>query len=427
MDIFSFQESRRYSCYRYAFFIYLLTFVGGFYFTLLPSSRHSALIRGGLLIILLIFCAEYITQRRLGVAYLTGKMSVWHENIALPGKLLFASLTSLFVYFIVQSALYEDFDSVRRVAVVWFFLIFVAFSMLNLRFDIRWLIYPVAVLGVFFSFVYGLRFFSKENMVFANPLRDATSGLSWFGSYENTIIAALFWSVLLLALAWAYAESKARLILLLYYVASCVALLAIYHTAARTAWVASMCGICGLFVFSNYHKKRKLLYFVIPAILIATAYMFFQPEAILRQGLTYRDNIWIEHLTRLEGYGDWVFGKGLGALEAFVKLPGGSLAIHSHSIYVETLYAGGLTAVTLLLIVLGLTAYCLFDKEIKFRGKGFVGALLAGGSLAMIFDFNGLFGTPNLVWLWLWLPMAVLLAGALGAYAEPCVNENLSR
>lgn len=410
MSIPAYTTYNKYFFYRIALFIYLLVFIAGFYFIQLPSSRHSALVRGGILVMLCIFILEFLLRKPQGKKSLL-RLSKQLTRLVFPGKLLLGSFLALFLYFIIRSGISGDWDAVRRVITVMLFLLCVAFSISTLNFDMRWLITAVATLSVFFSANYVREFFEKQQDFLLNPVRTPFSGLDWYASYENTIIAALYWSVLLLALIWMYMYSSKKIITVLCFMASAILLLAIYHTAARTAWVASIFGLCGLFVLAGYHQRRKMLAIFIPATLIAVTYTILQPQAILRNGLTYRDYIWKEHLALLEGQIDWFFGRGIGALESFVKLPSGQLAIHPHSIYVETLYTGGGVAIALFLVLQIAIAYCLYSRQVCFTGKSFVGGLLVGGGLAMIFDFNGLFGSPNLVWLWLWLPLAVLLAG----------------
>lgn len=369
--------------------------------------------RGGLLLIGLVFIAEFILLHGWRPLFRLDGLRAKIDTLPRRGFFLLAGLILLFSWFCLRSAVDADWDSVRRVVMVSLFLFGTAFALLKLRFDVTYLIYFVALLGLVFAAVYSISLVGSEGSFTANPIRSASSGLQWFSSYENTIIAALFWSILFLSQTWVYTQKTRKIITLLCLVASCILLLAIFHTAARTAWVACGFGLFTFFVVSNHFQRRRLLFFLVPTILIAGSYALIRPQAILREGLTYRDIIWKEHVARLQGGADWFFGKGLGALESFVKLPGGQLAVHPHSIYVETLYTGGLMAVGLLLLVQVTVAYCLYDRRISFRGKGFVAAVLVGGSFAMFFDFNGLFDTPNLMWLWLWLPLAVLLAGTL--------------
>lgn len=417
---------RRYLYYHHVLLAYLLVFVAGFYFTSLPSSRHSAFVRGGLLLIMLVSAIEFLVHWRRNANEVFRDLGAWIRCTARPAKFLGAGLAVLLFYYMLQSCFYGDWSSARRVFTVGMFLLCVAMAVLKLDFRVGSILYPVAMLGMFFALSYGISIFDRQIHDVGGPFRDATSGLSWFASYTNTIVAGLFWSPLALALIWAYAQSRKKVPRLLYFVSGCVVLFAIYHTAARTAWIATMLGVASLFYYMDRKARTSLLFLIIPSTLVIIPYTLLYPEAIVRKGLTYRDHIWVEHVARLESWKDWVFGKGMGAIEPFVKLPGGSLAIHPHSIYIETLYTGGLVAVFLLFFVLITALYCLLDRKLCFKGKEFVGPLLVGAIVAMAVDFNDLFGTPNLVWLWFWFPMAVLLAGTLKPKAH-CSPELLDR
>lgn len=403
----------RFQCYQYILLLYLLVFVAGFYFSGLPSSRHSAFIRGGLLLILIVAAVEGLLCWRQDAEALARELRTSLRCIPGSGKLLAGGLAALFGYYMLQSGFYGDWDSVRRVLAVAVFLLCVAFAVLWLDFDARRLVYLVSILGVLFALCYDVNTFDSRSQIFTSPFRDATSGIEWFASYKNTIIAGLYWSLLALALIWAYTKSRQCGLRLLYLISGCVVLFAVYHTAARTAWVATMFGVASLFLYMDREARLRLLLLIVPSALSATLYSLLRPEAIMRKGLTYRDDIWVEHIRRLESKWDWVFGKGIATLEPFFKLPSGKLAIHPHSIYIESLYTGGLVALALLFFVLVMVLYCLLDRSVDFKGKDFVGPVMIGAIVAMTVDFSDLFGTPNLVWLWFWFPLAVLLAGAI--------------
>lgn len=406
----------RFDYYRLALCFYLLMFVAGFYMIELPSSRHSALIRGGELLILATLLVEIVLARGFLVKW--SKTGINQQLIKVDRLVnwLAVSLLIFGAYFGLQSMVYGDWESFRRIVTLSLFVFVVVVSAWKLGFDIRWFAYGLVALGGCQALVLGAGLMSTDLTLLGGPLRKANSGLDGLASYENTIVAALFWSYLLLALIWGYKVSSNRVLIVVCFLASYIVLLAIYHTAARTAWITSLAGLSAMLVLSGRQEKQKMLALFVPVLLISMAYTLWNPEAVLRGGLTYRDYIWAQHLANMQGGNEWLFGKGLAALVGFVKLPNGQLAIHPHSIYVETLYVGGLVGLLLFVLVLGAALRCLLRRQTDFPGKSLLGAMLVGGCLGMIFDFNGLFDTPNLVWLWLWLPLGLLLAGMLGAF-----------
>lgn len=406
-----FSGSGRFDYYRLALCFYLLVFVTGFYLTELPSSRHSALIRGGGLLILATLLVETVLARGFLVQWSKAGINQQLIKANRPADWLAVSLLIFGAYFGLQSMVHGDWESFRRIVTLSLFVFVVVVSAWKLDFDIRWFAYGLVVLGGCLALAQGTGMMSTELTVLGGPLRKANSGLDGFASYENTIVAALFWSYLLLALVWEYKLGKNKILMVGWFLASCIVLLAIYHTAARTAWVASLTGLSAMFLLSSRQERQRLLRLFVPVLLMFFTYTLWDPDAVFRGGLTYRDYIWAQHLANMQGGNEWLFGKGLAALVSFVKLPNGQLAIHPHSIYVETLYAGGLIGLLLLVLVLGTALWCLLQRQMDFPGKSLLGAMLAGGCLGMVFDFNGLLDTPNLVWLWLWLPLGLLLAG----------------
>ena len=142
--------------------------------------------------------------------------------------------------------------------------------------------------------------------------------------------------------------------------------------------------------FSLVLERRKLLFIFLPVFLSFVGYLFIEPEAVVRKGLTYRDVIWLEHFKDINGVWEWLFGKGLLAPTNFVVLPGGKLAPHTHSIYVEVLYKGGLIGFVLLLFFIVSVLYCLVSMSKKRKELSFAGAVLVGLFVSMVFDFHSI-------------------------------------
>lgn len=397
--------------YRWALLGYVLFFITGFYLVDFSSSRHSALIRFGLLVVLLTLSVEWLR------AWLLNRNKQWLQSVRLafdrPALMLGSSLFALCGYFLIQSAVFGDWDATRRILLIGLFVFALAFALSASSFQLPPLVYGVALLGLVFVLFYGYAFILAGHDWLAHPYRIAGSGQAWYASYGNTIISALFWVFLWLAMVWVYASSNSRLLQVLFYLASCVMLFAIYHTAARTAWLAVAVGLGVLFAGAAAHERRRLLWLLVPSVVGGFLYLLLQSTAVIRAGLTYRDVVWLGHLERLESRWDWLFGYGLNGPVGQVVLPNKQIAIHPHSIYVETLYLGGVFGLVLLLLLLGSAMYCLFNRKVQLAGKNFLGAVLVGGAVAMVFDFSNAYGAPSLIWLWLWLPLALLLAAAL--------------
>lgn len=410
MQTSKYDLERRLVWYRWALLGYVLFVVSGFYLIEFSSRRHSSLIRFGILIMLFIVIVEWLRARLVSSGEAKPRLD---RKINRPFLLLGSSLFVLCGYFMLQSLILSDWDAARRILLIALFVFVLAYSLSASNFQLWPLASGIALLGLLFVPFYVYAFMQAGHDWLANPFRIASSGQAWYASYDNTIIAALFWAFLWLGMVWTYAISSSRLLKALLYLASGVILFAIYHTGARTAWLAVAVGLCVLFVCAAAHERRQLLWVLIPGLLAGILYPLLQLKIVVRDGLTYRDVVWLGHLQRLDGLKEWLFGLGLSAPVGQVLLPNKQTAIHPHSIYVETLYLGGLVGLILLLAVLASAMYCLFSERVQLAGKGFPGALLMGGAVAMFFDFSNAYGAPSLIWLWLWLPLALLLAAAL--------------
>ena len=99
---------------------------------------------------------------------------------------------------------------------------------------------------------------------------------------------------------------------------------------------------------------------------------------------------------------------GPAASVSFVKIAGSTIAVHAHNIYVETLYRNGILGVILFLLLLFFSIRSLVAFRVN-DDKTFFVAVLCGASVSMFFDFSNLIYSPNLIWMWVWFPIAVSL------------------
>lgn len=394
-------------------FCYLAFFVSGFYFSGLSSSRHGSWIKIGLLAFLVTFSCVLINgwrNKRLSCV-----CSFKNKNIEC---VIVFFLGAFFLYFIGQSIVFGNWSSVRRILVILLFVVLVTVFFVGLHFKISRVIFFIGLLCSFFSLAFAVDNLLQWRLLISHPVRLSDAGLSWYANYTNTVVAGQFWAFLFFAGLWSYLYSRSWWVSFFYLLVSVVMLFAIYHTAARTAWVAVGVGMVSLLFFLNSLERKKLLLVLIPALLFFVGYLFFAPEAVLRKGLTYRDVIWIEHFKGMNGVLEWLFGKGLLAPVDFVVLPGGQLASHTHSIYLEVLYTGGIFGLILLFSLIASVFYYLVAKSKKRKELSFAGAVLTGLFVSMVFDFHGILDLPNLMWLWLWFPIAMVIGSMFSLRLE---------
>jgi O-antigen ligase len=105
--------------------------------------------------------------------------------------------------------------------------------------------------------------------------------------------------------------------------------------------------------------------------------------------------------------GHWWFGKGYlvnPKVEAY-----GFLLNHAHNSYLASLRDGGLVGLALMLAILGLAGLWAF-RLYRQRGERLYLALLLYGMTCITMDFDRLLVHPKEMWLFFWLPVALIMA-----------------
>ena len=120
---------------------------------------------------------------------------------------------------------------------------------------------------------------------------------------------------------------------------------------------------------------------------------------------SFRPGIWKQVLSDMEGH--WWFGKGYlvnPKVEAY-----GTLLNHAHNSYLASLRDGGLVGLALMLSILGLAGLWAF-RLYRQRGERLYLALLLYGMTCISMDFDRLLVHPKEMWLFFWLPIALIMA-----------------
>ncbi|MCZ6829288.1 MAG: O-antigen ligase family protein [Gammaproteobacteria bacterium] len=124
---------------------------------------------------------------------------------------------------------------------------------------------------------------------------------------------------------------------------------------------------------------------------------------------SFRPGIWKQLLADMDGH--WWFGKGYlvdPKVEAY-----GIVHNHAHNGYLASLRDGGLAGLALILAILGLAGLWAF-RLYRQRGERLYLALLLYGMTCISMDFDRLLVHPKEMWLFFWLPIALIMA----AYAH---------
>lgn len=379
----------------FIFLSFLLSFFTGYYFSILSSSEHSSILR--LVVALgLIYLIFDFRKNLKGITFFR------------IDSLLKVFLFAYVFYLLSLSLYYEDWKSIRRVLYILMFVFFVYSYVKEFDLKLDKLIYSLPLLAGFLGVAYlythymnnGFQIYYKKGAI-------SKTDFKLLSDYGNPIIAGLYLSFLIPFCLWSYFSVKNKLLSVVYYTCFYLVLIASFLTFARTAWLASAVSILIFFIYGLTNKKiKKTLFLILPLFLAVFFYLLNFMNLDIKRGVTYRDQIWVEFIYNITGLKQWLFGKGLSEPLDFVKLPWGKVAIHSHSIYIETLYLTGLIGLFLMCSLLFLSLYGLV-KNIKDSQGLLWFAILASLSVSMFFDYSNLIHSPNIMWLWFWFPVSI--------------------
>jgi O-antigen ligase len=129
----------------------------------------------------------------------------------------------------------------------------------------------------------------------------------------------------------------------------------------------------------------------------------------LFRGIPYRLDIWGQSL--LQAKDAPFFGHGLTA-DTRLIMPNGAKMLHHHSVYMTTLFYGGIVGL-LLLIALAASALWQGLTRTGELQKFLLTCMLLYGTLCIVTDGNTLIRHPKPVWIFFWFPIALVAASEL--------------
>lgn len=231
-------------------------------------------------------------------------------------------------------------------------------------------------------------------------------GVAYFG---NSIVAGMNYAFCFLGAVWFALCTKGLRARLWWCLLGLIMLVYIYLTYARTSWVACAIGAGVLALLLTEGRARWRL--IVTTAIGVLAVLVFGFSALVyevtQRGLTHRDEIWVSALSRLAGH--WWFGHGAGTPLGLVPIAEGSNIVqNTHSLYIEVLFQFGLVGLVLLLMIMALAAWRLFQDRSSLAV--FWLAILAAMSAVMLVELRSFVSSPNLVWIWFWLPLGGALA-----------------
>lgn len=320
----------------------------------------------------------------------------------------------LFSYLIINTYfLSEDTKPIRRV--LFLIMFFISIYFLNIRpvFS-RWFFILLAVTGFCFA-AYSLISMYKLDLL---PTAYREAGLSRsahenVANFGNTIVAAMHFAISFILLVYLFLTETRRVLLFVWLVFLTVVSIYIVFTFSRAGWVG--CAVAFMSIYAFTFDKKKIRFYLILAMLLSLLVYFslqFLQYEFHERGLTYRDEIWATVLSRMPGH--WLFGYGLSTELEPISIGGGVQIVgNTHNVYLEILYQTGFVGLILFLSVIIRTLYVLY-KAIRNPLYGDVVVLFFSGLLAvlvvMFIELNSWISTPNLLWQWLWMPVALSLS-----------------
>lgn len=316
-------------------------------------------------------------------------------------------LIAITLFYFALSALWSEPFSWRDVMSVWvrallIFCFVVAFAEVQLRGIISlWLRRGVAAVGLV-AMVAAIAVY-----LWTNPSDGRLNGL---GQLDTHVVAALvFGVVMIFALQVCLRDSMP------WKIVGGIALLAgaaaVIASDSRNAWVSVSVGLSVLALAeSTSDRQRFVASLAAVALLLGVAVIALIMDAesralVMPRGTSFRPEIWSEAIARLSEGNYWL---GLGAYTSDDFFIQGIVFHHPHSLYLASLYQGGLIGLVLFLMLIGSTLSVLFDHYDQPDAK--LGLAVLGIALpAFMLDGYELLDKIGSTWLLFWLPVAIAL------------------
>lgn len=321
----------------------------------------------------------------------------------------------LLIYVASSSALLGDGKTLRRVLLLMAFIVAISHVAHHWQYAWKKLLGCVGVASALASAVTLWNLWDSGLLDLGNRAAAISgSGVAGLAEFENSVLASLQMSFSVVLIAWLYLTTKSRVGQGFWLLCCIVAIVYLFGTLGRTGWLAAVTAVVVLIaVMAN--KKQRYAFWGGMCLTIALAIVFFHEriayELFSRQ-LTHRDEIWRMVFGVMPG--KWLFGHGADAsvehLLGVQSLGGYETVInHAHSLYVEVIFNYGVIGLAGFITILIGSVRRLWLQ----RGEPLCAlwlAILCGAVPSIGVDFSSFLSTPNLVWLWVWLPVAYACA-----------------
>lgn len=290
----------------------------------------------------------------------------------------------------------------------WLYLLAITLVMQNERLW-RWLLNAVVLVAAICAWgsLIQTYYLDQQSMGY-REFRVSAWGWRGLADFNNTIMASLYYGVLLLVSLFQLLHSSSRVARGLYLLAVCGLLAYLYFTFSRGVWGAALVAGILLFWFVSSQRIRLILSGAAVSAFLVVFWLVsgLAGGAADGLGLSFRDLIWHSWLARLGDF--WLWGGGAGA-EFTVCIDKLEHCFNqAHSLYLQFCYEYGLPGLLLLLaLLLGLLNHAWRCRQQPMGQLGL--ALLAFALIASIANLYEIFLRPGVFWLVFWLPVGILL------------------
>ncbi|RBA52974.1 hypothetical protein DQ403_20125 [Stutzerimonas zhaodongensis] len=232
-----------------------------------------------------------------------------------------------------------------------------------------------------------------------------SSGVPGFAEFFNPIISGMHIAFAGLTACWCVLFARTPAARIFWF--CCLSIIAVYVflTYSRSAWLAL--GLGGLMLLALRGRAVFWGIFVGAAILALVVITIKFPQVFsveAERGTTNRDLIWAMVFDSMPGY--WLAGHGAGVEMSQMSIPGQTV-VNTHSLYLEVLFQYGVVGLLLFLVALLMATRAMWIDRSNLAVLGV--SLLTGSIGVMFFELHSFIHSPNLIWLWIWFPIAIAL------------------
>lgn len=241
-----------------------------------------------------------------------------------------------------------------------------------------------------------------------------SSGVPGFAEFFNPIISGMHIAFAGLTACWCALFARTPAARIFWF--CCLSIIAVYVflTYSRSAWLAL--GLGGLMLLTLRGRAVFWGIFVGAVILALVVITIKFPQVFsveAERGTTNRDLIWAMVIDSMPGY--WLAGHGAGVEMSQMSIPGQTV-VNTHSLYLEVLFQYGVVGLLLFLVTLLMATRAMWIDRSNLAVLGV--SLLTGSIGVMFFELHSFIHSPNLIWLWIWFPIAIALGSRIKRNAQ---------